>query len=496
VLAGFKYQMNSKHLFGVSIQFLTLFLTLFLISFSTISKSKAAALDSFCHTTADHDSLYKGKDMDELLPIASVSKIFTSHWGLIALGPNYQFATKVHLTPVDDKVWDLHFQGSRDPYFGKESFHFLISELNKLGITKIRNLSFDENFKTFWNVTSGIVAAGTYELDSPNAETVLRIFDHFKPFLGEYEITQQKAQGLGVQFFSNPQFQVDSFSFVASTEFRRSSNTITRVIKSARLQNILKEMNRNSNNHAANQIFEKMGGAAAFQKFLKTRMNFAKKDVDFINGSGAPLFINEVKTYNKATCKSVLRTILDMRNILLTQKYDLEQVLAVAGGDIDSTVNRRYLNSSTNHALIAKTGTVDPAITLGGMVSTKKGHIVFFYNMKTNGKARDWKNARLQIKTNLTKLINSVYLGSEPLNYQVTSYNPYTPLLASNEPSNSTTINSQASIDGNDALSSRVSLNSKTNLNSEMDFSNFENADLSVSQIPTPEPELLLGSFE
>jgi D-alanyl-D-alanine carboxypeptidase/D-alanyl-D-alanine-endopeptidase (penicillin-binding protein 4) len=460
-----------------------IFLMISLIFFA--STSKATVLDSFCHASADHSASFKGKDVNELLPIASVSKIFTSHWSLLTLGANYQFVTKVFLTPVNGQVWDLHLQGSKDPYFGKQTFHFLISELNKLGITKIRNFSFDENFKAFWNVTSNAVASGDYDLDAPNADFILKNLEGLKPFLRDYESTAQQAEQSGIKFFFNPQFQIETLAFQSANQFRPTAETLLRTIKSTQLKNLLKEMNRNSNNHAANQIFEKAGGREAFQKFEKSRLNLSEKEVLFVNGSGAPLVQNEVKLYNKATCASVLKTLLDLRKYLLTQNSDLQQILAVAGGDLDSTVNRRYLTPSTNLSLIGKTGTINPAITLGGMLSTKKGHVVFFYNMKTNGRSRDWGLARTQIKSYLTTLINSVYSGSEPLNYQVTTFNPFgSPLVVSASRDDF----SPAQPVGGNMITSSINANEWRQMQLE-DHVHGPQESLS-------EPELLLGSFE
>ena len=157
----------------------------FVLIFSVLGVSKltfAAALESFCHSLAhveknkpSQDTYIQGQDIDDVLPIASVTKIVTSWWALSAKGKDYRFTTLVHVAENEDHSFNIHLQGARDPFFGKETLHFLISELNRNNITKIKKLTFDENFKFFWNVTSGKIATGEYTLDAPRPRLVLAL---------------------------------------------------------------------------------------------------------------------------------------------------------------------------------------------------------------------------------------------------------------------------------------------------------------------------------
>ncbi len=54
--------------------------------------------------------------------------------------------------------------------------------------------------------------------------------------------------------------------------------------------------------------------------------------------------------------------------------------------------------------MAAKTGTVGPAVTLAGMIQTKKGTVLFMYNIATRATERDWAVARRQIAANLAVL--------------------------------------------------------------------------------------------
>ena len=132
--------------------------------------AQASSLAAFC-TLKDGDGPDTAKieqfNADKRLPIASVSKVMTGWYIVASKGANYRIPTSFHVTPVENDLYDIHIQGARDPYFGHESLQFAISELNKLGIKKVRRLSFDENFKFFWSVTSDIVTRKHYFNNEP-----------------------------------------------------------------------------------------------------------------------------------------------------------------------------------------------------------------------------------------------------------------------------------------------------------------------------------------
>ncbi len=75
----------------------------------TMAYSKSVNLSSSC-TSTDGKTI-KGLRTDDLYPIASVSKVFTSYWALKTYGVDYRFITKVHLAKVEGE-WQAHIEGS------------------------------------------------------------------------------------------------------------------------------------------------------------------------------------------------------------------------------------------------------------------------------------------------------------------------------------------------------------------------------------------------
>lgn len=423
----------------------------------------AAELNSFCHVKAGSGAgSIRGRDVNQRLPIASVSKVMTTEWAISKLGPNHRFETQVMLYNNKNGTWDLHFQGSRDPYFGQSQMHYLVSELNKMGITHIRNMTFDWQFKFTWDVTSDRVAILEYEVDSPKADVVEAKLREKSKYLEGYSQTARAAKAKGIQFFDNPKFRVDKVEEVDVISWGMQMARVpdrVRVMRSAPLYHLLREMNRNSNNYAANQIFESLGGAKKYKDYVQTKFGFTEKDIRFVNGHGAPLMAslggrqewrdtgrgyslgemvgqrsvyvdlqgNEVspgdnsrKVYNEASCAAVLQVLQSLRSRLLREKKDLSSVMVAAGEDERSTI-RTYNNSTTNRSLIAKTGTVNTAITLGGMISTRQGKVLFFYNMRPTGRG----NARSQIRSRVTDLIADVYGGASRENIHVQEFTTF-----------------------------------------------------------------------
>lgn len=393
--------------------------------------SLGSALNSFCHLVASSDSsesptpiTIHGTNIDEKLPIASVSKLITSYWSLIKLGKSHRFLTKVYFKKDSDGSYKVHIHGGSDPYFSKELLHLLISELNFKGIKSVKELSFDENFKFIWNINSYATTTGDYTLESPTPDEVLRNLLKVKNLTTDYAKTVAIAKNQGIIMAPVGQLLVKKFKVIKTADFS-SDGYYVMSIRSSPLQMLLKEMNRNSNNYAANLIFEFVGGSKEFKKFIEDRLKLTAEDIEFFNGSGDKLVTDGVGNYNSARCSVVLKILVDFENVLKSQDLKFEDVVSVVGADSTSSSSALYKNEVTDNAVIAKTGSVAPAILLAGSMSTKKGNIYFMYNMKTNGTRRDWRDAQRKIKFQMTTLIQKEYNGGVPINYQSIRFFPF-----------------------------------------------------------------------
>ncbi len=402
----------------------------------------AGRLQAKCLLAEKSDEV-TGQNENQRLPIASVSKIFTSLWAVSSRKIDSNYETKFYVTPAGSDTFDVHIAGAMDPYFSEQSLHYLISQLNKLNVFKIRNLTFDENFKFYFNPNGRNTipgARGTLNVvDSqrpiadPSPELVKRILSNKKLWLLNYNKTLAKYPD---ELVKKPKLYLQTLDYLPSSQFP-SIRKATDKIKSADLITQLKMMNWNSNNHAANMFFLSLGSKIAFDKFMTERLKFTSKDYDFHNGSGNnENFNGGAGVYNSATCATVVKAVKLLKYKLEEKKQNLEDVLAVAGADQGATIQRYSLNVHSGDAVIAKSGTISSNVALAGMISTAKGKYFFAYNFATSPlpkmrnptRARieaamraEWTKTRAQIGVELGKLVASLG-GAKSIGYKAKAF--------------------------------------------------------------------------
>jgi hypothetical protein len=314
------------------------FLSLFV---GTMAWSKPQ-LNSMCYMEDRPNPQVEGTNPNRRVEIASLSKIFTSYWALSSLGPQYRFKTRIYITPISDSAYDVHLAGGRDPFFGREMTFFLVSELARLNVRTVRALTFDENFVFNWNVREKPIPSFAPQADK--IESALRQRLRFSA--RQYTAVLRDAQSFGVAMESTPRLNISHIQFRAKRDFNAAIDTKGFELRSAPLYKYLKEMNRNSNNHVADRLFEFLGGSSAFQRFLESQ-GFQAKDIRFVNGSGDSVKVPTadgkiVKVYNEATCSALVHTLDSMRGTLKTFGMDLQNVMSLSGVDSRSTLKGRY----------------------------------------------------------------------------------------------------------------------------------------------------------
>ncbi|MEN0057756.1 MAG: D-alanyl-D-alanine carboxypeptidase [Bdellovibrio sp.] len=377
------------------------------------SASAKVFVNSMCHMKASSDKqvIEGDKNKNKKYPLASISKVVTSLWAVEELGPEYRYKTKLHLKQVSENTYNIHIEGSRDPLFGRGSSYFIISELNRLGIKNIENLSFDENFLLEWQVEEGVRVAGDtpyYRTIDDQAEAIHRslLRDFGTPiFKSAYNTLSKRAEKKGVRMAKNPFVSLKRVDFVPSQTFAKTPDMTTLVYQSAPLKTILKNMNNQSNNYIADHLYWNLGGTDAFKSFMKKALDVGPDEFEFHLGSGnnANYIYDPAKDiYNKATCETMIKVLFKLDKRLEKSGLELTDVMAVAGSDTDSTV--AGFQGNFRGATIAKTGSVNRAKTLAGTVSTKTGDIYFTILVNTNG-PREWGVAQNVIKNKLNFLM-------------------------------------------------------------------------------------------
>lgn len=247
---------------------LTTVLLFAVILTSQFSHSKVK-LNSMCYASFEDnvDSLeslnIKGSDrLNEKFELASISKVVTAYWALSVFGPQHRFETKVIVYNRHGVKANLHIIGAADPLFGREMFYFLTSELNKIGITEVEKLTFDENFRLNWKVLeleSGVASHRSIIFHPLSVERTLKNMVN-EPFDEErYTKLRTKTKKLfGIDMLIKSQIKYQEVKYLNSKDF--SINSIDNdwqvySIKSVPLYQIIKQMNLVSHNSIADHLW-------------------------------------------------------------------------------------------------------------------------------------------------------------------------------------------------------------------------------------------------
>lgn len=408
---------------------------------ATPLSAAAGQIVSYCYA-AENNPEVRGVNINQKLPIASVSKLVTSLWAATAKGADYKFATLYYVMPVGDGVFDVHIKGALDPYFNEQTLHLLVSKLNELKVYKIRNFTFDENFKFYFNPNGKQVIPGQRgvfnpvdsqrPIEAPTPELVEKILSNRRQWLLNYNKTVQASN---IEMVKNPKLSIGSIKYARSEQIV-SGKQVTGFIRSTELVNQLKMMNWNSNNHAANTLFNALGGKKAFDNYIYNKIKMKPEEIEFINGSGNNEdFDGGAGKYNEASCQAMVRLMKGLKKGLEVQKYKFEDVVAVVGADRGATVSRYAGNVGSMDGVVAKSGTVVPHVALAGMIHTAKGNYFFMYNYKTTfprlrkpsraamqrAMMAEWSRGRSAIGVELGKLVRAVG-GAVSLDYKARSF--------------------------------------------------------------------------
>ena len=398
------------------------------------AQAMAASIGNSC-TLNNESGIITGKNIDTPYTLASVSKVFTTYWATKVRGLDYRYPTQIYITDLGNEIYDVHLRGSVYPYFDKSMFYFLISELNKRGVKKINNLTYDENFEYASVIRTNDELRERYN-DQSESEIMRALRTDVKNLPRHYGAFKVQAKKVlkNIELSQSAQLSVKDIHAQSMNIFNPSATTSNFILYSAPMHKILKEMNRNSHNFAANKIYEVLSRTGSFSDFMVKNLNVSTNDFSFYNGSGYPEMVSDHKAYNKATCRVVAKVTQDLFKATKEQStaekvYGLRDVLAVAGRDAeldgDSTVSLAYSSATTNGSLVAKTGTVDNLIALGGAVLTNDALVFFHIGVNNNNSHQDKAKSKALIRKFLDTTIEQNGGKKQISDYTPTAFAPF-----------------------------------------------------------------------
>lgn len=345
------------------------------------------------------------EDLETKFRIASLSKVLTSHWAIAKLGPEYRFETKIYVTPgVSQTSCNLHFEGDMDPYMGRDMLATVFPQvravLKERKCNSVDTVSYDENFRVLLDAMKHH-SDESFGWNNPAAFVrIARTDADFKAYL-QYK-SQIKYNPKNVGPISKERYH----EYLKDVPFKAYS------FKSRPLYMILKDFNKYSFNYPPEILFQKLGGPTAYAAFIQSRLGLGTNSVEMYNGSGYPVAKDDSQIYNLVSCTALVKIIQDLDTLLVNAKasrpYQLADVMAVGGGgETYSTFKSLYASGTYQNTLVAKTGSANLAITFGGMLNTKDGHLYFAVLTRPDVYGgRDTDNARFYIRDLIQTLAN------------------------------------------------------------------------------------------
>lgn len=381
----------------------------FAVDFPAIVKAspliKWASKPAYCELHDSEKATVNGFNHDQLIPIASVSKVFTSYWAIKKLGPHFRFKTQVYITPLANNKFDVHLSGSKDPYFSYEKLYFLFSELNKRGIKNINTLSIDENLSVNLNVVNNPAMSYYQSMNPKESVNALNIALTKRPGFKTGSLVYKSNWNTASKLVANTvSYRITDIKHIEKNQFKPLATTKSFSITSSPLLTYIKDMNIYSNNYVSSVLWEILGGQQEYYKFIDAEFGSLAKNIQLHTGSGLPIYTQGVRVDNLATCNVVLEQLERLDDHLAKINLELRDVLHVT--DYDHGTLRSYNNvEELSKSVAAKTGTVNVGIGLAGYVMTQEGKYYFgtFFRIKSTAERVEARNLRDKVVKSLIR---------------------------------------------------------------------------------------------
>lgn len=311
------------------------------------------------------------------LPAASITKVATSLVALSTFSPNHRFITTISTTgPIQKGILegDLVIEGNQDPFFIWEEAFVLGNFLNELGIKRVKgNLVISGKF--YMN----------YEYDPLKSGNLLKIGMNSQLWTPQ-ALTQYRTLP---PVTPRPQVIIDGAVKVVSTAPSNAKPLVRHY--SPTLADLVKKMNRYSNNKMSEMIADSVGGAQQVAQKAATIAGVPQAEIQLVNGSG-------LSELNKISPRAAVALFLAIDRYLKASNMSIGDVLAVVGQDKGILDERKIPQMS-----VVKSGSLNNVSALAGALPTKDRGIVWFAIM--NG-GNNLTGFRTQQELLLNNLVN------------------------------------------------------------------------------------------
>lgn len=292
------------------------------------------------------------------LSAASLTKVATSLAALQTYGVEHRFETVIGTNgAIKDGVLkgDLIVQGGDDPFFVWEEAISIGNALSQLGIKR---------------VTGDLIVTGRFFM---NFETDLgKSGALFKQALDAKTWSGEVAE----QYATLPTGTAKpEIAIAGNVKVAAHPPTIQSLIrhKSLPLPELLKKMNRYSNNAMAEIVASSMGGAKVVSQRSASAAGVPQNEVILVNGSG-------LAPENRISPRAVCSMFLAIEQYLKPHQMTVGDIFTIVGEDVGILDGRKLPKG-----LVTKSGSLNEVSALAGALPTSQKGIVWFVVMNGGG---------------------------------------------------------------------------------------------------------------
>ena len=328
------------------------------------------------------DTLISINHTASMIP-ASNTKLFTTATALELMGGDYPISTKIFADDenISDGTidGDIYIKGFGNPTFTTEDLEDLVNKLYQLGLRRITgNIYGDDTF--FDNVYSrdDWISEERANVKLPPISAL--VIDRNRT------IVTKKRKGRYRNYFVNVQdppsyaakqlkeklksYGIEAEGNALSGQYPESASLL--VESSIELRQLIKEINKSSDNFYAECLFKTIGSVYSNRQgnsFFSTQaiLNFIEDNsiyssgTKIVDGSG-------ISRFDQVTAGAIVG-LLEKVYFNIDQFEDFYNSLSIAG--IDGTLHRRMIGTSAENNFRGKTGTLNGVSSLAGYVTTK-----------------------------------------------------------------------------------------------------------------------------
>lgn len=287
------------------------------------------------------------------LPAASLVKVAVTLAALDCFGPDHRFETQLMATgPIEAGVLrgDLVVVGAEDPFFVWEAAVLVAQQLQEAGIQQVQG---------------DLVIQGSFYMN------------FFQDPLQSGELLRQGLNGTIWPPEAEAQFQLMPAGtprpeLVITGQIRLadpgSSLALQPLVRhySLPLAELLKLMNRYSNNLMADMLAQAAGGHQQVARRSAELIGIPASEIQLINGSG-------LGTDNKLSPRAVVGLLLQIQAQMAAAGLSVSDLFEIVGVD-QGVLEQRLLPAP----IVAKSGTLNRVSSLAGVIPTRDRGLIWF----------------------------------------------------------------------------------------------------------------------